>query len=641
MRKITYLFIGVLLAILIQTVFPGTVQAIYKVVAGTGTPRTFKDEKPAKKKSVDPNRPGYPHVNFDDPRPAIADSARVAGGPAIAGASADFDSDGVPDLVTVDTGGKLKLFKGNVDTIYPNSADAKMRREQTGDPSPLITTGSEYDLPFSPDLVAAGDFNADGASDILAAATGADSIYLLAGNGKGGFAAARAIAVGGSITSIATGEIGRIDGQIDVAIGIRNQKGAFLLVYENPEGAFRHDPEKFTLPSPATDIAIGQLDSDPYADIAVACGNDITVVHGRGQAYPLDLKADLNIQRPAATVQTRHLPFRAAAIVIGNFGPERGDSLAILSNDGSVRLLKRPAEVVSQRRLTSADMRNAAATAFAPTGVDARRFTRIKRDQILDEKQAEQNGLLMMDPEDGKMDLSAYAAEKARLDNEKFEKLPSAERSRILSEKAANAIETRQRRKEAFEQNLAGQPADLTKFDLKTIAADGRLANAAAGFGSKTLISARVSDSGHDDLIVPDPVSKQIHIIYQADATGSAKTQRQTAEILSLTSETTPTALIPIRLNSDALSDLVILGQGSAVPMVMETVPGQVFVVDTTDNDSSGNCDGSEPCALRRAIFMANLTPGPDEIDFNIPGGGVQTIHPLSALPDVTEPVSD
>src|SRR5690242_710445 len=44
--------------------------------------------------------------------------------------------------------------------------------------------------------------------------------------------------------------------------------------------------------------------------------------------------------------------------------------------------------------------------------------------------------------------------------------------------------------------------------------------------------------------------------------------------------------------------------------------------------------------SLRQAIIAANAATGPDIINFNIPGGGVQTIAPFGAtLPDITDPV--
>lgn len=69
-------------------------------------------------------------------------------------------------------------------------------------------------------------------------------------------------------------------------------------------------------------------------------------------------------------------------------------------------------------------------------------------------------------------------------------------------------------------------------------------------------------------------------------------------------------------------------------------------ISDAADfNPGDGLCDtnaanaGSQ-CSLRAAIQEANATVGTDTINFNIPGSGVQTIAPLSALPTVTDAVT-
>ena len=60
---------------------------------------------------------------------------------------------------------------------------------------------------------------------------------------------------------------------------------------------------------------------------------------------------------------------------------------------------------------------------------------------------------------------------------------------------------------------------------------------------------------------------------------------------------------------------------------------------DTTDGVcDDGTVDGSTNCTLRAAIEEANAGTGA-VIEFNIPGGGVRTISPASALPLVTVPV--
>src|SRR2546426_7048242 len=52
------------------------------------------------------------------------------------------------------------------------------------------------------------------------------------------------------------------------------------------------------------------------------------------------------------------------------------------------------------------------------------------------------------------------------------------------------------------------------------------------------------------------------------------------------------------------------------------------------------NTNDSGPGSLRQAILDANATAGADLIAFNIPGSVVQTISPMSALPNVTDTVT-
>ena len=52
------------------------------------------------------------------------------------------------------------------------------------------------------------------------------------------------------------------------------------------------------------------------------------------------------------------------------------------------------------------------------------------------------------------------------------------------------------------------------------------------------------------------------------------------------------------------------------------------------------NINDSGAGSLRQAILDANANPGPDTIAFNIPGGGVQTITPATALPQISDGVT-
>ena len=65
-------------------------------------------------------------------------------------------------------------------------------------------------------------------------------------------------------------------------------------------------------------------------------------------------------------------------------------------------------------------------------------------------------------------------------------------------------------------------------------------------------------------------------------------------------------------------------------PIDILTVTALLVVTNTND---------SGPGSLRRAILIADVNPSVDTIDFAIPGAGVHTISPVSALPTITDPV--
>ena len=66
--------------------------------------------------------------------------------------------------------------------------------------------------------------------------------------------------------------------------------------------------------------------------------------------------------------------------------------------------------------------------------------------------------------------------------------------------------------------------------------------------------------------------------------------------------------------------------------------PTPAIVVTSGDDTDDLSCD-SIHCSLREAIDAANSQLGADVIAFDIPGGGIRTITPGSALPDIDESV--
>lgn len=97
-------------------------------------------------------------------------------------------------------------------------------------------------------------------------------------------------------------------------------------------------------------------------------------------------------------------------------------------------------------------------------------------------------------------------------------------------------------------------------------------------------------------------------------------------------------------------SSLRLLKKTGAVLFMLFFIGGAVraaiFTVNSTgdaaDSDTANtDCETETPneCTLRAAIQQANMTAGIDNINFAVPGAGVHTITPASALPDITDAV--
>jgi predicted outer membrane repeat protein len=253
-------------------------------------------------------------------------------------AIADFDMDGAPDLVASynDNGrGILTLQRGNLDAYAPRSREVLLAIQAGRTPPALLAMARAFEAPESPDFLLASDFNRDGNKDILMAARGG-GLYLLAGDGRGGFAAAQKINTRGNVTALAAGDINVGDGIIDVAVGLNGAQGPEVALYDGAAGGLSVQPARYSLPAEATSIATGRLDSDMLSDLAIAAGNNVAIIHGRDLAGTADPRARVELINTAAPART---------LVVGEFISDREGraEIALLSTDGSVHLFQRGA----------------------------------------------------------------------------------------------------------------------------------------------------------------------------------------------------------------------------------------------------------------------------------------------------------
>lgn len=590
--------------------------------------------------AVMPDQKDLPEVKYSAVSSGIGAAESMFGGASVAGSSADFDSDGVKDVVTVDTTGRIRLFRGNADTIYPNHPEAVARRAERGDPTPFEPTHIEVLLPNVPDQLFAGDLNGDGFIDIIAVTTGLDRLNLVFGGGYGAFSQPVSMPVGGRITAVAAGEIGRKDQVVDLAVAYQNKEGSFVAVYEHREGAFRRPPERYRIVAPANSIAIGKLDRDSYGDVAVASGSLLTIIHGRGNPYPLDMSVDIKIERPKAVVQSRQMPFQIADLEVGNFGDQYGESLVLLGTDGRLVHMEplRESAEPPLRRLGAGEAANTETPRFLPIDADASAYRIARESSRLTPENADEFSQSMI--EYSALDTKTEDIfEKLRADQlNKLNKLAPEERSRVLAERAQLTKQQEARRKELFEAMLAPQPVPLGSFTYETIAQAGSFASSAAAATRAKLVRGRFSSSNSDDIAVIGS-SNEIFIAgkFRRDVDGL----RAGFGTVALESGGPVAQVIPMRLNPDGLNDLVLLGEGTAAPRVATSEGTVVLIVNTTDDQTFGDClGGAEPCGLRRAIQQANFFGGNvREIRFNIPGNGPFKFEPATNYPSVLRPV--
>ena len=153
---------------------------------------------------------------------------------------------------------------------------------------------------------------------------------------------------------------------------------------------------------------------------------------------------------------------------------------------------------------------------------------------------------------------------------------------------------------------------------------------------SGTLITARLSGSPTEELVVLDRTGQRLVVFNEGTLIGTADL------------EAPPIAALPMRLDQDALTDLALI-DGSGIPKSAGSAPLASITV-TTGLDSATAGDGL--CSLREAIHNANgdtditagdctAGAGADAIDFNIGGGGSPVAIALtSPLPVILDSVT-
>lgn len=483
---------------------------------------------------------GFPWINFREGR-ALTESALLKTlGPTfepLSLAAGRFDDDGSLDLAVGhgdSNGGHIVVYKGNIDSIYPNTTEARQGKANgTFSDRPFLSPIIDLEVPVAPSLMAALDFNGDQHSDLIIGSSGKSSLYVLFGNGHGAFEGTEEISLPGVVTAMIGGGVPEPIGFDSLAVAVSGPDGPQILIYDNRPVPLNTEPRCVQLIHKVKDLTWGRIDGDGSVDLVAVAGNEIVIVPGRPLVRFDHTGVGEEVEKEA--VVRIALPFCPISVAVGDFiwDDYTQMELAVLSQEGSVHIF---------------------------SGFD---------DLALD-----------------------------FVENFEF-----------------SALE-----KEIF----SGE--------------------------SPFLVRANVSTHPSDDLVLVDPGDKRVGVIFGEvrDQSFQDSDLPQPFSIASFDFSEPLIAILPMRLNSDALSDLVVLHeQGEEGPSVLMTDPVKTFTVNSTGNqhdckggdgicnikvgeDAQGNpiCGGG--CTLLAAITESGSNPGADLIRFSIPGSGPHTIDPVS-----------
>jgi uncharacterized repeat protein (TIGR01451 family) len=493
---------------------------------------------------------------------------------------------------TSGAGGSNRPLQGESPSTYANPSGQKSSAKDTqisynmaGD-FQIVYTGPE-ELARSlrqrsarPSALASGDFDQDGIADLIAGYADSDGgvICFMRGNANAVFPASR-----------------------------REEPTNFT------DTPFLSTASLFALPEAPDFIGFGDFDGDHHLDIVTAArgGSSLLLLPGDGQGS-------------FGSVRRIELSGKVTAIVRGN--PDRGRGLtylavAVAAPDGSKLLIFN-----SQGRALNDTPEVFPLPAEATALVEGR----LDEDDAADLIVAAGHELLIVPGQD--LERSPETVAPAFSDRRSF---PFAIVSIAIGEFASGrgagiallstdgTIQLLSRAE--TNQESGGRVKRISEWNSE-IFSQGQWPE------TKSLLRARVSGRSTDDLVLIDPAKNQLRVIAH-----DAPIQFQAAGVNKgissfLDTEGEPIAVLPMRLNRDALGDFVILKRGHSAPSLVTTLAAMTFVVTNTSDSGAGS--------LRQAIIDANANLGADTINFNIPGAGPHVINLLSALPQVTEAVT-
>jgi CSLREA domain-containing protein len=212
-------------------------------------------------------------INTADAKLRVA----MASASAVSVAVADFDGDGSKDLVTgyaTSSGGALVVQRGSAVALAPTATEQALLR--AGQPvHPFVSQGTAIALPVRPDFLKVADLDFNGTQDIVVAAKGATSAYLLRGDGSGGVLTPVTIPLSGALGAL---ELWRnSDGTSLLAAGVCTASGCGLQMVDGSGKTLAFVPTAGNI----TAIAQEKFNNNAQLDLAVAAGGSVQLIDAK------------------------------------------------------------------------------------------------------------------------------------------------------------------------------------------------------------------------------------------------------------------------------------------------------------------------------------------------------------------------
>jgi hypothetical protein len=168
-------------------------------------------------------------------------------------ATADFDQNGLPDIVVLDeTGDQVVELLTDADLFAVGACREGVQRRN-------FAVGDE------PQGIAVGDFDRNGKPDLVVVES--RGARVLAGDGKGGFTSQAPIPAGSQPQSVAVGDFDG-DGVQDMAVGTGSDRTVEIL-YGIADGGFLEPPLSVAIGQTVTSMQTGDFNLDGRLDLAL------------------------------------------------------------------------------------------------------------------------------------------------------------------------------------------------------------------------------------------------------------------------------------------------------------------------------------------------------------------------------------